>query len=145
VFTEPLPSNDRWDTDADTQGKYANNRGTAGGRYFLCSPTQKLYKENNSRSAVSWEFHDPQSHVTVKYSNESRGLGTKNDCPGKDQQQLPDRSWSVVRVATHRNPRVEDLITELLPSNGHLRGSSLMALFLLSGVMSHQIYVYMVL
>jgi hypothetical protein len=30
----------------------------------------------------------------------------------------------------------EDLVTELLPSNGHLHGSSLSAIFWLSGVMS---------
>jgi hypothetical protein len=34
VFTEPLPSNDRGDADADTQGKYANNRGTVGSGFF---------------------------------------------------------------------------------------------------------------
>jgi hypothetical protein len=45
------------------------------GAVFSLQTVPKLHKEDNSVSAVSWEFHDPQSRKIVKY-------------PGKDQQQF---------------------------------------------------------
>jgi hypothetical protein len=60
-------------------------------------------------------------------------LATKNICDGEAQQQFSSQSHLAETY------ELEDIITEQFHRNGRLYGSSLTALFRLSGVMSHVI------
>jgi hypothetical protein len=67
VFTEPLPSNDRGDTDADIQGKYANNRGTVSSVFSAVWPKSYIKRtiqdqlSNLCGGGVKYLHRDPAS------------------------------------------------------------------------------------